>query len=182
MRPSRLLKCYPEMLVRCARAAIAGPCTARFSCVCVLIPTLRLKSLFVAFRTDRSNRSTMLLLGPVQNRSGGWGSINGSLIIADVPRDKYVSGKATSLRLSRPRRTQKRGASFVNNKNARPDCELPHHLAALGALLMRNDALGWKALMKSLGDDFALVPDRRFFLSRGRFSRCSAARSPHPFL
>jgi hypothetical protein len=26
--------------------------------------------------------------------------------------------------------------------NARPDCELPHHLAALGVLLlMRNDAL-----------------------------------------
>jgi hypothetical protein len=40
-------------------------------------------------------------------------------------------------------------ASFVNNMNARPDCELPHHLDALGALLlMNNDALGWKALIE----------------------------------
>ena len=27
-------------------------------------------------------------------------------------------------------------AAFVNNMNARPDCELPHHLAALGVLLL----------------------------------------------
>jgi hypothetical protein len=40
-------------------------------------------------------------------------------------------------------------AAFVNNMNARPDCELPHHLAALGVLLlMGNDALGWKALIE----------------------------------
>ena len=46
-------------------------------------------------------------------------------------------------------------AAFVNNMNARPDCELPHHLAALGVLLLRgNDALGWKALIEDLGDDF----------------------------
>jgi hypothetical protein len=34
--------------------------------------------------------------------------------------------------------------------NARPDCELPHHLAALGVLLLmrNNDALGWKALIE----------------------------------
>jgi hypothetical protein len=43
-------------------------------------------------------------------------------------------------------------ASFINNMNARPDCELPHHLAALGVLLlMRNDALGWKALIEQFG-------------------------------
>jgi hypothetical protein len=33
--------------------------------------------------------------------------------------------------------------------NARPDCELPDHLAALGILLlMQSDALGWKALIE----------------------------------
>jgi hypothetical protein len=35
--------------------------------------------------------------------------------------------------------------------SARPDCELPHHLAALGdLLLMKNDALGWRALIEGL--------------------------------
>jgi len=35
--------------------------------------------------------------------------------------------------------------------SARPDCELPHHLAALGVLLlMGNDALGWRTLIKEL--------------------------------
>jgi len=33
--------------------------------------------------------------------------------------------------------------------NARPDCEVPHHLASLGVLLlMENDALGWRALIE----------------------------------
>jgi hypothetical protein len=33
--------------------------------------------------------------------------------------------------------------------NARPDCEVPYHLAALGdLLLMKNDALGWRALIE----------------------------------
>ena len=40
-------------------------------------------------------------------------------------------------------------AAFVYNMNARPDCELPHHLAALGDVLLRgNDALGWRTLIE----------------------------------
>ena len=39
--------------------------------------------------------------------------------------------------------------SFVGSMNARPDCQLPHHLAMLGVLLlMANDALGWKTLIE----------------------------------
>lgn len=42
-------------------------------------------------------------------------------------------------------------ASFVGNMNARPDCELPQHLATLGAsLLTANDALGWRTLIEEL--------------------------------
>ncbi len=42
-------------------------------------------------------------------------------------------------------------ASFVGNMNARPDCELPSHLATLGAsLLTANDALGWRTLIEGL--------------------------------
>jgi len=33
--------------------------------------------------------------------------------------------------------------------NARRDCELPQHLAALGiVLLMREDAFGWRTLIE----------------------------------
>jgi len=40
---------------------------------------------------------------------------------------------------------------FVSDMNARPDCELPHHLAALGdTLLMRDDELGWRVLIDGL--------------------------------
>ena len=39
-----------------------------------------------------------------------------------------------------------RSPRFVSNMNARPDCELPQHLAAIGVfLLMADDALGWRA-------------------------------------
>jgi len=42
-------------------------------------------------------------------------------------------------------------ASFVGNMNARPDCELPHYLAMLGAsLITANDALGWRTLIEGL--------------------------------
>jgi len=35
--------------------------------------------------------------------------------------------------------------------NARPDCRLPHHLAALGVLLLvANDALGWRTLIEGV--------------------------------
>jgi hypothetical protein len=71
-------------------------------------------------------------------------------IIADVPRDKYVERcKQRAFDYLDRGELRNAVASFVNNMNARPDCELPHHLAALGALLlMRDDALGLKALIE----------------------------------
>jgi len=44
-----------------------------------------------------------------------------------------------------------RSSSFVNNMDARSDCELPHHLAELGVVLwMSKDLQGWKALIKGI--------------------------------
>ena len=72
------------------------------------------------------------------------------LIIADVPREKYVERcKLRAFDYLDRGDLRSAVASFVKNMNARPDCELPHHLAALGVLLlMGNDALGWKALIE----------------------------------
>jgi len=71
-------------------------------------------------------------------------------IIVDVPRDKYVERcKQRAFDYLDRGELGSAVASFVNNMNARPDCELPHNLAALGVLLlMSNDALGWKALIE----------------------------------
>ena len=71
-------------------------------------------------------------------------------VIADVPRDKYVERcKQRALDYLDRGELRNAVASFVKNMNARPDCELPHHLAALGvSLLMTNDALGWKVLIE----------------------------------
>ena len=71
-------------------------------------------------------------------------------IIADVPRDKYVERcKQRAFDYLDRGELRNAVASFVNNMNARPDCELSHHLAALGdLLLMRSDAAGWKALIE----------------------------------
>ena len=42
-------------------------------------------------------------------------------------------------------------SSFVNNMDARADCELPHHLAELGVVLwMSKDVQGWKALIEEI--------------------------------
>ena len=69
-------------------------------------------------------------------------------IIADVPRDKYVE-RCKQRAFDYPRDLRSAVAAFVNNMNARPDRELPHHLAALGVLLlMGKHALGWKALIE----------------------------------
>jgi hypothetical protein len=70
--------------------------------------------------------------------------------IADVPRDKYVARcKQRAFDYLDRGELRKAVASFVHNVNARPDCKLPHHLAALGDFfLMRNDAVGWKALIE----------------------------------
>ena len=71
-------------------------------------------------------------------------------VIADVPRDKYVERcKQRAFDYLDRGDLRSAVASFVTNMNARPDCELPDHLAALGTLLlMRSDALGWKALIE----------------------------------
>ena len=58
-------------------------------------------------------------------------------IIADVPRDKYVERcKQRAFDYLDRGDLRSAVAAFVNNMNARPDCELPHHLAALGVLLL----------------------------------------------
>jgi hypothetical protein len=71
-------------------------------------------------------------------------------LITDMPRDRYVERcKQRAFDYLDRGDLKDAVASFVSNMNARPDCELPHHLAALGVLLlMRNDALGWKALIE----------------------------------
>ena len=68
----------------------------------------------------------------------------------DMPREEYVErSKQRAFDYLDRGELRNAVASFVNNMNARPDCELPDHLAALGVLLlMRNDALGWKALIE----------------------------------
>jgi hypothetical protein len=71
-------------------------------------------------------------------------------LITDLPRDKYVE-RCKQRALDYLDRDDLRNAvaSFVSSMNARPDCELPHHLAALGVLLlMREDALGWRTLIE----------------------------------
>ncbi|MBR0692257.1 hypothetical protein [Bradyrhizobium lablabi] len=72
------------------------------------------------------------------------------LIISDVPRDKYVERcKQRAFDYLDRGDLRNAVASFVNHMNARSDCELPHHLAALGVLLlMANDARGWKTLIE----------------------------------
>ena len=72
------------------------------------------------------------------------------LIVTDVPRDKYVErSKQRAFDYLDRGDLRTAVASFVNNMNARPDCELPNHLEALGVLLlMRNDAIGWRTLIE----------------------------------
>ena len=60
-------------------------------------------------------------------------------VIADVPRDKYVERcKQRAFDYLDRGDLRSAVAAFVNNMNARPDCELPHHLAALGVLLLMD--------------------------------------------
>jgi len=68
----------------------------------------------------------------------------------DMPRADYVErSKQRAFDYLDQGDVRSAVASFVGSMNARPDCKLPHHLAALGVLLlMRNDALGWKALIE----------------------------------
>ena len=71
-------------------------------------------------------------------------------VIADIPRDKYVERcKQRAFDYLDRGDLKNAVSSFVNNMDARPDCELPHHLAALGVVLwMGKDVQGWKALIE----------------------------------
>jgi hypothetical protein len=71
-------------------------------------------------------------------------------VFADIPRDKYVERcKQRAFEYLDQGDLKNAVSSFVNNMDARPDCELPHHLAALGAVLwMGKDVQGWKALIE----------------------------------
>jgi hypothetical protein len=71
-------------------------------------------------------------------------------LIRDMPRDKYVARCKQRAFAYLDRGDLKNAVgSFVSSMSARPDCELPHHLAALGVLLlMGNDGLGWRTLIE----------------------------------
>ena len=73
-------------------------------------------------------------------------------VIADVPRDKYVERcKQRAFDYLEQGDLRNAVAAFVGSMNARPDCQLPHHLAALGVLLlMGNDVLGWRTLIEGI--------------------------------
>ena len=73
-------------------------------------------------------------------------------VIADVPRDKYVERcKQRAFDYLDPGDLKSAVSSFVNNMNARSDCELPHHLAELGVVQwMSKDVQGWKALIEEI--------------------------------
>jgi hypothetical protein len=73
-------------------------------------------------------------------------------VIADVPREKYVD-RCKQRALDYIDRGDFKSAvySFLNNMDARPDCELPRHLAELGVVLwMNKDIQGWKALIDEI--------------------------------
>ena len=73
-------------------------------------------------------------------------------VIADIPRDKYVERcKQRAFDYLDRGDLKNAVSSFVNSMDARPDCALPHHLAALGVVLwMGKDVQGWKALIEEL--------------------------------
>ena len=71
-------------------------------------------------------------------------------LIIDMPREKFVE-RCKQLAFDYLEQGDLRNAvaSFVGGMNARPDCQLPHHLAMLGLLLlMANDALSWRTLIE----------------------------------
>jgi hypothetical protein len=73
-------------------------------------------------------------------------------LMTDMPREKYVERcKQRAFDYLDQGDLKNAVTSFVGNMNVRPDCQLPHHLAALGVvLLMANDALGWRVLIQGV--------------------------------
>jgi hypothetical protein len=72
--------------------------------------------------------------------------------IIDMPREKFVEWcKQRAFDYLEQGDLRSAVASFVGSMNARPDCQLPHHLAMLGVLLLiANDALGWRTLIEGV--------------------------------
>src|ERR1700757_3245104 len=100
-----------------------------------------------------SNRQNEAIRSLLARTVIGWGKAKmDRSLISGMPRDKYVERcKQRALDYLDRGDLHKAAALFVSDMNARPDCELPHHLAALGALLlMSDDALGWRALIAGL--------------------------------
>ena len=73
-------------------------------------------------------------------------------LIIDVPREKYVEQcKRRAFDYLEQGDLRNAVAAFFGSMNARRDCQLPHHLAMLGVLLlMANDALGWRTLIEGV--------------------------------
>jgi hypothetical protein len=73
-------------------------------------------------------------------------------LLLEMTRDKYVERCKQRAFDHLERGDLKNSvASFVENINARPDCEPPNYLERLGgSLLTANDALGWRTLIEIL--------------------------------
>ena len=73
-------------------------------------------------------------------------------VTIDMPRQEYVErSKQRAFDYLDQGDVRNAVASFVGSMNDRSDCRLPHHLAALGVLLlMANDALGWRTLIEGV--------------------------------
>jgi hypothetical protein len=73
-------------------------------------------------------------------------------LTTEMPRDKYVERcKQRAFEYLDQGDVRKAAALFVSDMNARRDCQLPHHLMAIGlALLMGDDALGWRTFIEGL--------------------------------
>ena len=79
-------------------------------------------------------------------------------VIADVPREKYVERcKQRAFDYIDRGDLKSAVSSFVNNMDARPDCELPHHLADLGQPSLRER----KFTYSQLGASFSRTVHRR---------------------
>ncbi len=82
--------------------------------------------------------------------------MDGSLI-NDVLRDRYVERcKQRALGYLDQGDLKKAAALFVSDMNARRDCELPHHLAALGTLLLLGDSVSGHRPLRAKRDDLRL--------------------------
>src|SRR6476646_6014937 len=100
-------------------------------------------------------------------------------VIADVPRDKYVE-RCKQRAFDYLDRGDLKSAvgSFVGDTNARPDCKLPEHLAALGLLLMMaNDASGGRTLIE--GFSLSSRGEGHFGLSMFLGARYTVGMGPH---